>query len=227
MPEILVSTFIRHNTAHELQRNEDEWTAIHAKKIIKDEPLNQKARFSWPMRAGNNYQIQQHTRSVFEGDILGRFADHMIATYPDGAIIVPVPNGDGVIGSEAAFRTFDLARRIADNNASLSAFDALRWHAPMGKAHKNERRRDVDSHMAALRIKQGCPKDVIIFDDVVTSGSQICAAKLKLEEAGFNVRALYAIFDVIDEGERGSAPGWRNVTRNPVRIADLFEDVSF
>ncbi len=224
MPEIVVSTFIRHNTSHDIQRNEDEWAAIHAKKIIKGEPLAPKARFMWPLRSGYNYQIKENTRSTFEADVLARFADHITANHA-GAVIVPVPNGDGAVGVQSPFRTLQLARMLAANSPHLSAMDALRWHEPMGKAHKKERRRDVDAHMAALRIMTDCPRDVIVFDDVVTSGSQLCAAKLKLEEAGFNVLALYAIFDVIDEGERGSAPGWRQVTRNPTRIADLFESV--
>lgn len=222
MPEITVSTFIRYNTAHDVQRNEDEWAANHAKKIIKGEELS--GWFSWPLLAGYRLQIKQSNRSAFENDILARFAQHIVAAHP-GVMIVPVPNGNATINSGEQFRTWELAEGIAEKMPNLSAFDALRWNTPMGQAHRNERRRDVDAHMSALRIKPGCQKDVIIFDDVVTSGSQLCAAKLKMEEAGFNVRALYAIFDVLDEGERGSAPCWRQVRRNPMRIADFFADL--
>jgi len=147
----------------------------------------------------------------------------MRADGGDGAIIVPVPNGNATIADDDLFQTLKIARGIASKSeGNLTAFDALRWSEPMGKAHKKERRRDVDQHLDALRVKPGCGKRVILFDDVVTSGSQLCAAKIKLEEAGYDVVGMYAILDVLDEGERGTAPAWREVKRNPMRIADFF-----
>ncbi|WP_187967890.1 hypothetical protein [Aquibium microcysteis] len=225
MPEISVSTLIRYKTDPSVQKNEDEWTAIHAKKIIKGEPLSDRAHFSWKVRDGQTYRIDAATRSTFESDIFSRVAEHMVAAGLGGATIVPVPNGDGVVGELNEFRTLQLAQAIAARSPHLSAFDALRWQEQMGKAHRNERRRNVETHIGMLRVNPKSPKDVVVFDDVLTSGSQLCAAKIKLEDAGFNVLALYAVFDVLDDGERGSPPAWRQVTRHLARMADFFEGI--
>jgi hypothetical protein len=223
MPDLTVNTFIRYQTDVGIDWNRHEWAALHAKKIIKNEPLSARSHFNWQLRSGVDCRIDQDRRSTFETDICARFADHILNNWGTNIIIVPVPNGDGVINSRSSFRTLDLVQRIATaSRGQLQFGDALRWKEPAGKSHKNERARKVDSHIANLAVNPSDPRSVVLFDDVVTSGSQMAAAKIKLEEQGHVVHSCYAIFDVLDPGARGAAPCWTEIRRHPMHIADFF-----
>jgi len=229
MPRIVVTTLIRHNADKSLgnKRNQDEWAAIHSLHIVKGEPVHPRGFFYWRYFDGTKRKADGASAELFIGDLCRHFAARITGEVGAGVQIVPVPNGSATIGNDNSFRTLDLARRIANaSGTALTAFDTLRWHQTMGRTHLGERRRDVDDHIRALRVKPGGDHRVVLFDDVVTSGSQLFAAKTKLEEAGYEVARMYAIADVLDEGQRGSAPAWKTVTKNLSRMADFFADLN-
>lgn len=227
MTDLTVNTFIRYQTDREVEKNEHEWAAIHAKKIIKNEPLSSRSYFDWQLRSGFSSRIDQTRRTTFETDICARFADHILSNCGSNMVIVPIPNGDGAINSTSSFRTLDLVQKIATaSGGKLFFVDALRWKEPAGKSHKNERSRDVDTHIANLIIRPGDPRSVVLFDDVITSGSQMAAAKIKLEEHGHTVVGCYAVLDVLNPGDRGSAPCWAQISRKPMRISDFFRPIA-
>ncbi|MER9125439.1 phosphoribosyltransferase [Mesorhizobium sp. M0959] len=228
MTEVNVWSLVRHNTTMEWgdsARNEHEWAAIHIKKIVKGDQLAAKANFRW---SGLGKVWPEH-RPAFETSLCRMIADKILADGCAGAVIVPIPNSSGVVGSQHGFRTFDLARRIAaSSGGQLIAQDHLRWNGVVGKTHLKQRARNVDEHMRGIAIVGKPDRKIVLFDDMVTSGSQMCAAKLKLEETGLEVAGCYAVLDVLDEGQRGTAPAWKSVTRNPTRQADFlafFEDL--
>ncbi|MEI9417585.1 phosphoribosyltransferase [Mesorhizobium sp. Cs1321R2N1] len=221
MTEVKVWSLVRHNTSTTLgpERNQDEWDAIQIKKIVKGDQLADKARFKWP---GIGTVWREH-RSTFVTSLCSVFATKMVADGGSGAVVVPIPNSSAVIGSQQDFRTLVLVRGIANlSGGALSYHDHLRWNGAVGKAHLNERARNVDEHMGNMAIVGKPDRKILLFDDMVTSGSQMCAATLKLEEAGFEVAGCYSVLDVLDEGERGTAPAWKSVTRHPTRTGDLF-----
>jgi hypothetical protein len=153
-----------------------------------------------------------------------QFARRIVDDHGPGIDIVPVPNGSAVFGSTDDFRTLQLARKmVGASQGALTTFDKLRWSAQMGKSHLKERSRDVNEHLRGLRVKEGGRRRAVIFDDVVTSGSQLCASQIKLQEAGIEVIGMYAVADVVDKGQRGSPPAWRTVVKTPRRQQDFLD----
>jgi orotate phosphoribosyltransferase len=55
-------------------------------------------------------------------------------------------------------------------------------------------------------------KRIVLFDDVVTSGSQIFGSLRKLRDAGLEVVATYEIVDVLESAKRGDPAGWKKKT---------------
>ncbi|MES0098514.1 phosphoribosyltransferase [Mesorhizobium sp. M0019] len=222
MTDVNVWSLVRHNTTTEwgdAERNEHEWGAIHIKKIVKGDQLAAKANFRW-FGLG---KVWPDRREAFEASLCQLIADKVLADVGAGAVIVPVPNSSAVVGSQDSFRTLQIAKQIAARSGGhLIAQDHLRWNGAVGKAHLKQRARNVDEHMGRLAIIGKPDRKIVLFDDIVTSGSQMCAAKLKLEEAGFEVAGCYTVLDVLDGGERGTAPAWKSVTRSLARTGDLF-----
>lgn len=223
MTQIFVTCFIPYSAEKRPDRNQVEWDAIHMKKVVKGEALN--GRFTFPIN-GVPTKIDASNVVNFRREIDRLFGARIAADHPYPVTLVPVPNGNGVVGQNNVFRTLQIAEAIAAKGFPGSeAKDVLRWHEEMGKAHLNQRARMIDSHINALRVTCGSDKPVILFDDFVTTGSQLAASKIKLTDFGYNVVGVYSIFDVVENGVRPEAPGWRIVERNPQRIADLFAQV--
>jgi predicted amidophosphoribosyltransferase len=160
---------------------------------------------------------------MFEGELSRRFARRIRADHPLGVTIVPVPNGTGIVGSHNVFRTLEIANHIAAScGQNFYSRGYLRWRTAPGQAHKNQRSRDIHQHKENLNCSaQGAGHRVILFDDVVTTGSQLEASRQILTEAGFHVVGAYAVLEVIDKDERGDPYGWRTVTRHPRDIQDM------
>ncbi|KAB2799231.1 phosphoribosyltransferase [Brucella anthropi] len=225
MVDISVKTFVRYNAGMIQDRTSDEWKSIHIKKIIKGECLNPKAKFTWSCLNGATRSIIPSLTSVFLNDLYSRFANQIMTDFGTNLALVPVPNGVADANYPDNYRTLELAKGIASaSNSNLEALDALRWKQAAGQAHKNEKRRDVDQYISNLIVSAKTTKPIVLFDDVITSGSQLASAKIALEEAGLTVVGLYAVMDVLDENVRGSAPAWITVERSPLRITDLFDD---
>jgi hypothetical protein len=220
MTEISVSCLIPYNAEVKKSRTEAEWDAIHMKRVIKNEALNHSFSFSIN---GISTRIDRNNLPIFKNEINRRFRQKIIADHPYPVCIVPVPNGDGVLGQDNKFRTLQIAQAIAANGVvGTVALDLLRWNEPVGKAHLNQRARNVDDHLQALRITGKTELPIVLFDDVLTTGSQMTASVLKLREAGYNVVGCYTVFEVVEAGAQIASPGWKVTTRNLARTPDLF-----
>lgn len=194
------------------------------KRIVKDEQLN--GSFNFAVN-GVLTKIDRNNIGTFQHEINRRFAAKLMLDHPYPIALVPIPNGNGVIGQTNVFRTLSIASSIVRvmNNGSV-ALDLLRWNAPVGKAHLGQRSRRIEDHIAALEINGGTELPVVLFDDFLTTGSQMAAAKTKLEAAGFNVVGCYTIFESLDAGAQVAPPGWRVAARHVMRIADFFQNVN-
>ncbi|ANL39536.1 phosphoribosyltransferase [Rhizobium phaseoli] len=223
MTDISVTCLIPYNAEKKENRPQVEWEAIHMKRVVKAEPLNGSFHF-WVN--GVYTKINKNNVGLFQSEINKLFAAQIMAHHPYPVAVVPIPNGDGVIGQNNAFRTLRIATTIVNRMANGSVcLDMLRWNVPVGKAHLNQRARRVDDHLAALQINGTTNLPVVIFDDFLTTGSQMAAAKIKLEEAGYNVVGCYTIFERLDAGAVVNPPGWKNTTRSVMRIADFFANI--
>jgi predicted amidophosphoribosyltransferase len=108
-------------------------------------------------------------------------------------VIVPIPNSTATIKDENDFRTLIHAREIAAAVGSRAkAIPALRWAEEKLPAHRGGSR-DPQIHLEKLRIVKKPELPIVLFDDVVTTGSQMigsyrCLAAEKLVPvSGFSV----------------------------------------
>lgn len=223
MIDISVTCLIPYNAEKKETRPQVEWEAIHMKRVVKAEPLNGSFHF-WIN--GIYTKINKNNVELFQIEINKIFAAQIAAHHAYPVAVVPIPNGDGVVGQNNIFRTFRISSAIANrmSNGSI-CLDMLRWNAPVGKAHLNQRARRVEDHLTALQINGTTNLPIVIFDDFLTTGSQMAASKIKLEDAGYNVVGCYTIFERLNAGVLVNPPGWTNTTRSVMRIADIFANI--
>jgi hypothetical protein len=108
-----------------------------------------------------------------------------IAELTKGPIdIVPIPNSTAVVGSKDDFKTLSHAEAIAEAVGDrATAIPALRWKVAKKPAHEGGSR-DPQVLFENLRLVKKPSNSVVLFDDVVTTGSQMVAAYRRLSQEG-------------------------------------------
>ncbi|MEE2809406.1 MAG: hypothetical protein VX412_01350 [Pseudomonadota bacterium] len=111
---------------------------------------------------------------------------------PDGQlVIVPVPNSQATIANDDDFRTWELARRIADEfGDNVTAHDELRWLEAMPKASEGGPRQ-AHELFPKLRcdLKVSADADRILIDDILTTGGHLQACAAKVRATGSSIEA--------------------------------------
>lgn len=220
MPQIEIDCLLRHCTDTEIKRENSEWQAYHAVRAIKGETL--RGTFNFQISGRGGMMIGQSNVQLFIEEVCFRAATRLRETYGRGICIVPIPNSTAVFGQRGTFRTLELSKRVAQLVGSPAcAKDILRWREAVGKTHLGERQRSVDTHKTLMKLNGTSELPIVLLDDVVTSGSQLAAAKATLEAAGMNVIGLCAFAEVLDKGQRSDPPSWKRTLRNPYSINDV------
>lgn len=124
----------------------------------------------------------------------------------DTFAIVPVPNREGVIGADEKYQTLRLAELIA-KRAKAEAADSVRWREVRPKRHVAGGWRDPQVEYENLAVVELPRKPIVLFDDFLTSGSQLLATKRRLDEAGADVLFAITVGRAIAE-HRDPMMGW-------------------
>lgn len=102
--------------------------------------------------------------------------------------IVPIPNSAMCVGKKGEFRIVDLAEKLAKGYGSdAEVCPAIRWVTEKERAHKSDEHRDPRVYQPLMRLADKPKHRVVIFDDVLTSGSQMIAAARFMKAKGFDV----------------------------------------
>jgi hypothetical protein len=103
-------------------------------------------------------------------------------------ILVPIPGSATTIDSAPDFRTALIAEKIAARMRTARAFPWLRFNA----ARPNSRQggsRDPEVLYRAMRLRRNIPEgEIILIDDVLTSGGHLKAASWKFADADREIR---------------------------------------
>jgi predicted amidophosphoribosyltransferase len=100
--------------------------------------------------------------------------------------IVPIPNSEMAVGARGSFKIVELAQELAKGyGKDATVVLAIRWAKPREKSHKSNEFRSPDLYQPHMRLVEKPKSPVVIFDDVLTSGSQMIAAARLLTEAGY------------------------------------------
>lgn len=129
----------------------------------------------------NNFKI---VRQMFGGYIADRIVNEGMGNDP---LLIPIPSKDGVIGNDG-FRTFNmLTESMAGTQFSQSAYGGLHWTHQLPKAHEGGTRRRETLKQFLHVDPAVAGRDVILIDDLLSTGGSLLAAKDRLQEVGANV----------------------------------------
>jgi hypothetical protein len=149
--------------------------------VAKGDPIN--GYFEVKVR-GKTRRITQSNCDKFVPLLIKVLSAKIAETVDGDFAIVPIPNSSVTIANRDAFRTLDYAQNIASTIGPRAiAIPAIRWKEEKLSARKGGSR-DPQVHFENLHVVQKPSRPVVVFDDVITSGSQMIAACRRLEKVG-------------------------------------------
>jgi hypothetical protein len=188
-----VHCFLRYCSSTE-PRGKDEkyWATIKIKKIFKGERINGNFRVNFDGQERIYTDLDRATVI----DHVAHFIARKIELISEGPIcIVPIPGHATVKAGAADYRNFSYASLIASKirDERATAVPALHWVEEQEPQRGATGHRSVLSRYSPMRVSVVPAGPIILFDDVVTSGSSLLAAERRLSEAGATVMAAIAV----------------------------------
>lgn len=161
---------------------DQDFTTRDIVKIVKGLPFNGYCEMTL---GGKKRRFDQNNGQTLLPYLYGGAAKKAATLVEGRFCIVPIPNSEAIIGDRGSFRTLEhatgIANAVADNRAN--AVGALRWVRAKEKAHLGGGR-NPDAHFDNLGIAEKPDVPVILFDDVLTTGSQLIGAYRRLAKIG-------------------------------------------
>jgi predicted amidophosphoribosyltransferase len=118
----------------------------------------------------------------------------LIAGMDGPATIIPIPNSHVTSPTTPDFRTLGLAQAVAaESRGTLCAVPALVFAEPQIKSHEGGPR-NARHFENVYRVVADVDGNIILLDDVCTSGSHMIAAHWKLHEPPRRAVVLACIF---------------------------------
>lgn len=147
-------------------------------KALKGDPINGYAR----ILVGRTWHRLQESNRDSAIDWFGEMAaDYVTKNHKKRPLaLAPVPSSNCVVGGRIVSPIYRMADAIASRLQNVTVWDGLRWSEAMIPSHKGGIRNAAHSY-AHLRITRKLPEaEIVIVDDVLTSGSHIRAIAAKL-----------------------------------------------
>jgi hypothetical protein len=205
MTKLLVHHRVRYRTSVDTPWVNSDYAARNIVKAIKKEPFEGYVELSV---GGKVRRFDKDNRQELVRVICSDIAGMLKRECANPVTIVPVPNREGLIGFDGGYQTLRLAELIAKKIGG-SATDAIRWKEERPKRHKAGGYRTPEPEYENMKIFEEPIEDVVLFDDFLTSGSQLLAATRRLEEAGYNVLFGVTVGRALDV-HRDPMLGWEN-----------------
>lgn len=99
--------------------------------------------------------------------------------------VVPIPNSNMALRASGNFRCVELADMLRKSWPEVVVEPILRWDKPRPKQHKTPGFRHHSMFEPFLRLNGRPTRPVLLFDDLLTSGSQMIAAARFLRGHGY------------------------------------------
>jgi hypothetical protein len=166
----------------------------------RDPPFWESYMYSWAVKSGQykrdfyiirpNGQRLDINRNNFSRvrPTFGSWAASVIDTFEENDIyLVPVPDTEALAGAKT-YRTLEMVQQAFKQTAlDERALDGLRWTQRRQKAHEggSRKRKALLGLLEAKREVKG--KNVVLIDEIVTTGGNLLASQDKLVEAGATI----------------------------------------
>lgn len=150
-------------------RSQDQWYSFKFCRAVKNRRINGSLQFPW--KTGPeviNEQNVGRARWIF-----GTFVKYALeATGSASPVLIPVPSKDGLILA-SDFRSYAMAREAASPHGEWSIVPALRFSQQLQPASTGGPR-GRGTLLPFLRVSEPIPPgDIILIDDIVTTGGSL------------------------------------------------------
>jgi hypothetical protein len=190
-----------HLTEVEANWRQVDWKARIIVKGLKQEPFN--GYFDAKMANA----IKRITSANVEElvDYLMPLIGRRLRDDIDGPIsIVPIPSSGMAVGKQGPFRSVELAKKVAAGfGDGATVRQSVWWDQPRKKAHQNNEYRHPDLYEPHMRLGEAPLAPILLFDDVLTSGSQMIAAARMLTKRGYAPRRGLVVARATKEQHEG------------------------
>jgi hypothetical protein len=160
---------------------QEDYTANRIIKVVKGEPI--KGFFQVKIK-GQNRRFEQSNVKDFTPALFNALAKKIQEAVNGDFSMVPIPGSSATVKDKTDFRTWSHAREIAKAvGQRATAVAALRWKKEKLQAHKGGSR-DPQVHFENLSLVERPARQVVLFDDVMTTGSQMIGSYRRLAKEG-------------------------------------------
>jgi len=173
-------------------------------KIIKGEAIN------GYLDAGTKEKRIRYTAANqvdFIPHLVAAVANGLRPALQKGSVLVPIPNSSAVVGGKTPFATQILAEQVARAIGNeVRAEPVLRWKQAKTPAHKGGSR-NPQVHLANLSVLRVPTGPLVLFDDVMTTGSQLVASYRALTAEGNEPQRAF-VFGRAIKDQKASMIAW-------------------
>ena len=162
------------------QRSQDQWYSFKFCRAVKSGRINGSLTFPWKDKPEIiNEQSVARARWIF-GLFIERTIEQANIKSP---VLIPVPSKDGLVGVNE-YRSLTMLREAAAAHGSWPISSALRFTEALVPAHAGGPR-GREALRPYLTLSEQIPEgDVVLVDDIVTTGGSLLASYDCLAEAG-------------------------------------------
>lgn len=201
------------------KRDEAFWACVKIKQWIKGGEI--KGYFSVDFK-GQRREFYQKDKAEFFDVIWEIMAIKAVEVVHGEFDIVPIP-GHAVTGiGSSDFSNMTYAEAIAaKTDGAGRAVHCLHWEAVQEPQRGTSRHRRWRERYERLRVGLTPVRPVVLFDDVLTSGSTLIAAKKRLEDAGVQVVGALVLTKAVHDGP--ATIEWREIDIEERDLLDFFD----
>ena len=161
-----------------------DYDSTHLVKAVKGLDLHANA-YTWVPIDGTNTKIVNANKDLAIKWFAAWSGAKIIALGAQPKILIPIPSSKTIVTSPEDFRTFKIAQEIAARVPNATATSLLRFVEPRPSSREDGGSRDPEVLYANLTLTGTIPPgQIILIDDIMTSGGHFTAASWKLDDHG-------------------------------------------
>jgi hypothetical protein len=176
-----VTTFCRYLTRKNQEWRDEDWAGLKLVKAIKGKPVKGYAHFNIDGFRGKVDQESASQAVQWFGELVGR----MCSGSRCDVFFCPIPDSGCTIAANRPSKVLSLVQSALQRVDGPKLWDGLRWARQVPKAAETNIR-DPQFYYDALTTTTVVPSrpEIILFDDVCTSGAHLKAAAARIREQG-------------------------------------------